>query len=146
VDYVRGKFNPAELIDKIILQLKKWEPLKVGVEAYSAQTVIGFYLQDRMKEENVNITYQEILQKGDKTTKIRRLIPLWRDGRIIHHPSMIELEQEALSFPVGIHDDILDAIQMSDEFKFFTLPREKEQQYFEDMGITFRYNEFGEPV
>lgn len=152
VDYTRGKYAPDELIGHIITHLKKWNPKSVGVEAYAAQTVIGFYLQEKMNEQNITVQYQEILQKGDKATKIRRLINPWRDGKIYHHRTMIELEEELLAFPVGTHDDIIDSIQMIEEFKITDINPFSEKSYFDSLGVYYngnyepQYNEFGEPV
>ncbi len=146
LEYVRKRMNPAELIDSIVLQVKKWQPYRLGVEAYAAQAVIGFYLNERLQEEGIGITAMEITQKGDKLTKIRRLVAPWRDGKIFHKKHMTELETELLSFPVGKHDDIIDAVQMVDEFKIYLGedPLLADSNYFEELGI--EYNKFGEPV
>lgn len=152
IEYTRGRYSPDELITNIMQHLKKWKPRSVGVEAYAAQTVIGFYLQEKMKEEQVFVQYQEIVQKGDKQTKIRRLINPWRDGKIYHHRSMLDLESELLAFPVGAHDDIIDCVQMIEEFKITEINPFSEQSYFDKLGITYngdyepRYNEYGEPI
>ena len=149
LDYVRAKLNPSELITEIIRMWKKWKPFKLGIEAFAAQTVIGFYLRERAAGENIGIDYEEILQKDDKLTKIKRLEPYFRDGKILIKKHMTELEKELLSFPQGDHDDLIDSLQMTFEFGIFdVMPQTSEWDYFSHLGIdmTQRFNEFGEPV
>jgi phage terminase large subunit-like protein len=55
---------------------------------------------------------EEISQTGDKLTKIRKLIPLYRNWQIYHKYGMEELEYQLERFPRGKHDDIIDALQM----------------------------------
>lgn len=147
-EYSRGKWNPADLIDKICIQLKKWNPVTVGVETIAAQTVIGFYLQEKMQELHIHTQMQEIKQKSAKEVKIQRLVPKMRDGKIIHHRSMLEMEAEFLAFPTGKHDDIIDTIQMCDELKIVNASRPAQApqglEFLEDMNLQF--NEFGEPM
>jgi len=149
-EYSRGKWNPADLIDKIIYHIKKWKPHTVGVEAIQAQTVIGFYLRQKQAELGLNAQLQEIRQRSAKEVKIQRLVPRWKDGQIVHHKSMLELEAELLAFPTGKHDDIIDAIQMCDELGVVNITGAVSKptgiEYLEDMGVEIRYSQFGEPI
>jgi predicted phage terminase large subunit-like protein len=147
-EYSRGRWNPADLIDKICVQLKKWNPVTVGVETIAAQTVIGFYLKEKMAELNIYTQMQEIKQKASKEMKIQRLVPKMRDGKIVHHRSMLEMEAEFLAFPTGKHDDIIDTIQMCDELKVINATKAAQApqglEFLEELNLQF--NEFGEPV
>jgi predicted phage terminase large subunit-like protein len=147
-EYVRGKWNPADLIDKICGQIKKWNPVTVGVETIAAQTVIGFYLKEKMEELEMYSQIQEIKQRSSKEVKIQRLVPKMRDGKIVHHRSMLELEAEFLAFPSGKHDDIIDTIQMCDELKVVNTTKIKQPpeglEFLEEMNLA--YNSFGEPM
>jgi hypothetical protein len=40
LEYSAGKYNPAELIDKIIYHHTKRNPEKIGIEAFQAQQMI----------------------------------------------------------------------------------------------------------
>ena len=55
---------------------------------------------------------EEIKQTGDKLSKIRKLIPLYRDGLVYHKYGMDVLENELKKFPRGKNDDVIDALQM----------------------------------
>ena len=76
LEVTHGKYDPAELEDKIVYHVRKWQPEKVGVEAFAAQKVIGFSLRNRLKKEGLWTTVEDITQTGSKEAKIRRLIPL----------------------------------------------------------------------
>ena len=148
LDYYRGKVQPSELISKIIEYHKKWKPIRLGIEAYSAQKVIGFYLEERAARENLSIAWEAITQQGDKLSKIRRLEPYFRNGEMLFRRWHTELEKELLEFPQGDHDDLIDALQMTYEFKLFDAMPTKDVDYFDDMGITYqsKFNQYGEPI
>jgi predicted phage terminase large subunit-like protein len=112
MEYTVGKYNPAELQDKLIYHFKKRNPEKIGIEAYQAQTIIGFNLRAELERKGLYANIEEIKQTGDKETKIRKLIPLYRNGHIFHKVGMDELEHELKRFPKGRHDDCIDALQM----------------------------------
>ena len=112
LEYTFGKFNPAELIDKMIYHHRKRNPEKIGIESFQAQEVIGFNLKAEMQRQWLYPNIEEIRQAGDKFAKIRSLIPLYRNWHIFHTVNMQELEHELLRFPRGRHDDIADSLQM----------------------------------
>lgn len=146
LEYSNKRLNPSELIDEILRLYKKWKPYKLGIEAFTAQAVIGFYLLEKAQQEGINLTYEEIRQPQDKITKIKRLEPYFRDGKILMKPHHTELENQLLEFPQGDHDDLIDALQMTFELKITGDFKEKsrDDEYFGELGIT--YNEYGEPT
>jgi predicted phage terminase large subunit-like protein len=108
-----GRYNPAELEDMVLYHVNKWSPEKVGVEAVAAQSMIGFSLRNRFRKERIRSSVEDLTQRGAKEMKIRRLIPLYRNGLIYHKAEYCEaLEQQAVKFPRGAHDDVIDATQM----------------------------------
>ena len=112
LELTHGKFDPAELEDKIVYHVRKWQPEKVGVEAFAAQRVIGFSLRNRLRKENLLSTVEDITQTGSKESKIRRLIPLYRNGQIFHNRDQGIIEDQLIKFPRGTHDDAVDSVQM----------------------------------
>lgn len=112
LEYTVGKYNPAELIDKIIYHNSKRNPEKVGVESFQAQTIIWFNLKAELQRRWQYANIEEIRQTGDKETKLRKLIPLYRNWHIYHKIGMDELEFQLKRFPRGKNDDIIDAEQM----------------------------------
>ena len=112
LEITHGRFDPAELEDKIVYHVRKWNPEKVGVEAFAAQRVVGFSLRNRLTKEGLYTTVEDLTQTGSKESKIRRLIPLYRNGQIFHTQEMGTLEDQLIKFPRGTHDDIVDTVQM----------------------------------
>lgn len=141
LEATHGKFNPAELEDKLVYHVRKWSPEKIGIEAFQAQSMIAFSLKNRLRTERLYTTVEEIKQTGDKLTKIRRLIPLYRNGQIYHKTDLADLENELIKFPRGTHDDLIDALQML--YNLYELQPNTESLY--SMPV-ISYNEFGQPV
>jgi len=112
LEITHGRFTPDVLEDKILYHAKKWRPEKVGVEAIAAQSMIGFSLRNRFRKEAVFTDVEDLRQPDKKETKIRRLIPLYRNGQIYHTTDMRELESQLMKFPRGTHDDVADSVQM----------------------------------
>lgn len=99
--------------DKIIYHIKKREPENIGIESIQAQSMISTFLKREMDKQWFHTTITEIWQTKDKNTRIRKLIPLYRDWCIYHNMhNCQELEQQLYKFPKWRHDDCIDALQM----------------------------------
>lgn len=112
LEYTQARLDPWELIEKLVYHIRKYSPEKVGVEAFQAQTIIGFNLKNELAKAKLFTIVEDIRQTGDKEAKIRKLIPLYRLWMIYHNRGMSELEFELRRFPRWQHDDIIDAVQM----------------------------------
>lgn len=107
------KYNPDEMEDEIMRHAKVWNPETIWVEAFQAQTVVAFSLNNRLKKEKLYIPVEEIKQKQDKKAKIRALVPLYRNWLIYHNYDMQTLEEQLIKFPRWRHDDAPDGLQMA---------------------------------
>jgi len=137
LEYTVGRFDPAELIDKIIYHNSKRQPEKIGIESFQAQTIIWFNLKAELQRRWQYATIEEIRQTGDKETKLRKLIPLYRNWHIYHKLGMDELEFQLKRFPRGRNDDIIDAEQML--YSMYELaPNNK--SYKDNIEITYDVN------
>jgi len=104
---------PADVMqDKIIYHIKKRNPEKVWIEAFQAQSMIVTFLKQELQRQWLYTSLEEITQSGDKLSKIRKLITLYRNWLIYHKYGMDDLELELKRFPRGKHDDIIDSLQM----------------------------------
>lgn len=140
LEYTVWKFNPAELIDKLIYHHTKWNPEKIGIEAFAAQQMIWFNLKAEMERRWLYVDIEEIRQTGDKELKLRKLIPLYRNWHIYHKPMMDELEFELKRFPRGRHDDIIDSEQMLYSM-YEVMPNAKKYK-----DISIQYDNNGSPI
>lgn len=112
LEYTAGRLSATDVQDKIIYHIQKRRPEKVGIEAFQAQSMINTFLKNELTKRGIFANIEEIRQSGDKLSKIRMLIPLYRAGKIYHKTGMDELELEEKRFPRGKHDDIVDSLQM----------------------------------
>lgn len=123
LDVVRDRLNLTERTRKLFELHRLWKPVGVGYEKYGMQADI-----EHIKAEQERANYRfEIIELGGQTPKldrIRKLIPLFEQGRIYLRRSksytdyegqlrnLIEvfIEEEYKAFPVMSHDDMLDCL------------------------------------
>lgn len=123
LDMVRDRLNLTERAEKLIALHRKWKPMQVRYERYGMMADI-----QHIKYRQAEMTYRfEIVEVGGQTPKndrIRRLIPLFEQGKVYFPDTLYKtdyegqvkelvgafVEQEYASFPVPLHDDMLDAL------------------------------------
>jgi predicted phage terminase large subunit-like protein len=122
-DMLRDRLSLTERADALFAWHRKWQPMAVGYERYGLMADVEHF-KDRMDRENYRFTITELGGVMAKADRIRRLIPWFEQGRIYIPPSLtktnyegrtVDLVQsftndEYLPFPVGTHDDMLDAL------------------------------------
>ncbi|CAB4214482.1 Terminase RNaseH-like domain containing protein [uncultured Caudovirales phage] len=127
LDLVRDRFNPTERVNALMNLHQKWsklcgKPPVVGVEQYGMMTD-KFYIEKEMEERNYRFRMVEMKGQISKEDRIRKLIPLFENSRV-YLPRQIMydsidgkshelvdrfIKDELTVFPVGRHDDMLDA-------------------------------------
>jgi len=141
LEYTAWKWSADVLQDKIIYHIKKRSPEKTGIEAYQAQSMIVTFLKKKLQEMRLHTTIEEVTQTGDKLTKIRKLVPLYRDWCIFHKLGMDMLENEMIKFPRWKHDDVIDALQM-----VYSLYELQPNSWIQHFDLKMEWNEYGDPV
>lgn len=141
LEYSHGKYNPNELIEKLIYHKQKRNPEKIGIEAFQAQNMIWFNLNIELEKRWMSANIEEIRQTWDKETKIRKLIPLYRNWHIRHRLWMNDLEVEMTRFPRGKHDDIIDAMQM-----LYSMYEITPNTWYVKNSIKIEYDNFWRPI
>lgn len=123
LDAIRDRLNLTERADALFNLHKRWKPMRVGYERYGIMSDIQ-HIKDRQNRENYRFEIVELGGKLSKVDRIRRMIPVFETGRVYfpqtiyrtdYEGKVVELvqtfiEQEYKAFPVGLHDDMLDAI------------------------------------
>lgn len=123
LDIIRDRLNLTERADALFSLHKRWKPRGVGYEQYGMQSDIQ-HIQDRQARENYRFAITELGGRLSKPDRIRQLIPLFETGRVYmpesvfrtdYEGKVVELvqsfiEEEFKPFPVGLHDDMLDAL------------------------------------
>jgi predicted phage terminase large subunit-like protein len=126
-DMVRDRLSLTERGDRLMALHRYWSArapiLAVAWEEYGLQADID-YFKDLMERENYRFDITAVGGRLAKADRIRRLVPWFEQGRILLHPKIAKtdyegreidltkafVEEEFKAFPVGQHDDMLDAL------------------------------------
>lgn len=121
LDMVRDRLNLAERTRMLFTMHRRWRPLVVGYEQYGMQADIQ-HVREEQQRQNYRFGIIELGGSTPKVDRIKRLIPLFEQGRIYLPPTLFKtnwegetvdvieqfIEEEYKPFPVPIHDDMLD--------------------------------------
>jgi len=122
LDLVRDRLNLTARARLLMGMHRKWKPIRVGYEKYGMQSDIEHF-ETVMEAESYRFEIVELGGQLAKNDRIKRLVPLYEQGRmwlpVSHSYTDYEgstrdlvhdfTEQEYKAFPVGLHDDMLDA-------------------------------------
>jgi len=123
LDLVRDRLNLAERAGEVIRLHRMYKPIEVRYERYGMQADIE-HLESEMEQQSYRFRVVEVGGALRKEDRIRRLIPIFEASRFwfpatktrtLHNGQTVDLiaefiEEEYLAFPVGRHDDGLDAL------------------------------------
>lgn len=127
--YDREKCGMTRLIELIFHHNDLFHPDKVGVEAIQYQKAIIHVLRNEMRkrEQYLNIT---ALTHGNKPKnfRIKALQPSVENGSIVFREYMQSLISEAIVFPYGKNDDLIDCLSMQLPLWALIQPKEEEKK------------------
>lgn len=107
----RFKGTEQELINKIFDLKGYYNPLRIGIEQKAFQYTIKPALEDEMRKRNFLFLVEELKDLGrNKNVRIEGLIPRFETGSIYLKKDQLDLIDELIKFPKGIHDDLIDAL------------------------------------
>jgi predicted phage terminase large subunit-like protein len=123
LDMVRDRLNLTERAAAVMRLHRRWRPMQVRYEAYGLMADIA-HIKTVQEAENYRFEVTQVAGKAGKVDRIRRLIPLFEQGRVYLPRSLNYtdyegivrdlvsdfVEQEYCAFPVGAHDDMMDAL------------------------------------
>jgi predicted phage terminase large subunit-like protein len=123
IDMVRDRLKLTERADLMFRWHRQYQPMAVVYEEYGLQADVEHF-EDRMARENYRFTITRVGGKLAKNDRIRRLVPWFEKGRIFLPPKLDRKDYEGRTvdlvqafireeynpFPVGLHDDMLDAL------------------------------------
>ena len=121
LDAYKDKLNLTQRQKKLFELHRKWRPLNVGYEEYGMQADIEF-MYYMMEQENYRFAIQAIGGQLAKEDRIKRLIPVYEQGRFYSPKRLIFVNSEGEvkdyvqmfekeeydTFPVSAHDDMID--------------------------------------
>lgn len=136
LDYTRFRGSPGDLISAVFDHVVKWKPIKVGYENVGYQKSLDYWLKELMRQENKFFLLEQIPRRGKDAKKmsISALQPIFQAGAILMRTWMKDLQSELLSFPLGSHDDIADALSMHLYLWKGTRTKEQQRRYLNHGG------------
>ena len=103
VERLRTGFHGA--IERIKALAARWRPRVVAIEAVQYQAAV---VQELLRSTDLPV--HGVKPDRDKVTRFQPLAARYEQGLVYHAPDLpAEFEQELLAFPVGTHDDMVDA-------------------------------------
>ncbi len=123
LDVVRDRLNLTERTRTLLNLHREWKPIGVGYEKYGMQADIE-HIRSEQERQNYRFDIIELGGQTPKLDRIRKLIPLFEQGRIYLPRSKsytdyegqtrnlvsVFIEEEYKAFPVMSHDDMLDCL------------------------------------
>lgn len=107
----RFRGTEGEIIGKIFDLKRFYKPVKIGIEQKAFEYTIKPALQERMRKDNNFFVVDELKDLGKaKNIRIEGLVPRFENETIFLSRNQTELIDELITFPAGIHDDLIDAL------------------------------------
>lgn len=116
LDYIKGRWRPSEVVDRIFEMRDKWKPTAIGMETNGFQRTLKLSCEEEMRKRRTYFPIDEIRTGPDRTKneRIKTLEPFYRNGSVFHANWMRgkDLEIQLQTFPKGKRDDIIDSVAM----------------------------------
>lgn len=105
-----GRWSPYETIDRLFALSLLYQPTYVGIESVAWQKAMIFIIDEEMKKRNLRLPIKPLLPISNKAGRAFPLaVHAERSGIYVKQEHQ-ELVDEFIRFPVGTHDDIVDAL------------------------------------
>lgn len=123
LDILRDRLNLVQRTQRLMDWHRKYDPVETRYEKYGKDGDIE-HIKAEQNRQNYRFEIKEVGGQTAKNDRIKRLIPYFEQKRIIlprtlHYTGydgktedlvQVFIESEYLGFPVGIHDDLMDAL------------------------------------
>lgn len=128
LDIVRDRLNLTQRAKMLMDLHRRWQPHQIRYEKYGMMADIE-HIKYVQEQESYRFTITEVAGQTSKPDRIKRLIPLFEQGRVYLPKSLYKtnyegtaedlvqtfIHQEYKPFPVSIHDDMLDSLARIEE-------------------------------
>ena len=133
---IHGRWDIRETASKILLAVKEYQPVAVGIERGALKNAVMHYLQDLMRKNNVYSHIHDLTHGNKKKTDrvVWALQGRFEHGRISlnKEEDWKEFEDQFIMFPAtGVHDDLIDSLAYVDQLAMSNY----QQDYEEDEHI-----------
>lgn len=105
--------TPLEVIEHLFALKTRFPRLRaLGIEGVAYQKAFKYFLKSEAERRGVYMNVIELKAIGRKEQRIKGLQPVVATGHLYIEPTMHLLRNEMSEFPLGRHDDVLDALAM----------------------------------
>lgn len=135
LDMWRGQASSDVWVDAFCDLVRKWKPIGWAEETGQIKSGVGPFLVKRMLETQSFVAREQFPTRGDKAVRaqsIRGRMAL--AGMYVQKdaPWLSDLISELMSFPVGVHDDMVDSLglcgQLMDRMSMGNKPKQAERK------------------
>lgn len=135
VDLWRQQASSDVWVDAFCALVRKWKPIGAAEETGQIKSGVGPFLVKRMLETGSYTVREQFATRGDKAIRAQSI-----RGRMAMQglyvpkdaPWLADLQSELMSFPVGVHDDQVDALglvgQLMDRIGMGEKPKDERQR------------------
>jgi len=135
-----GRWDIRETASKILMKMRDYRPLSIGIERGALKNAVLPYLSDLMRKNNV---YSHIVDLTHGNRKKADRIIWALQGRFEHGRIVLNSEEDwddfkdqLLMFPAqGVHDDLPDALSYIDQLAVTSYFEEDEGDEWQPMDI-----------
>lgn len=116
---IKLRVDPLELEETVLGLYQAYKPRKIVVESILFQSILASNIRRKLREHSIfcKIEPYNPGTKHTKESRIELLVPAFRTGQILYSAEMEDLDTELAKFPNGTHDDLVDALSMSEVLK-----------------------------
>jgi phage terminase large subunit-like protein len=141
---IHGRWDIRETASKILLAVKEYQPVAVGIERGALKNAVMHYLQDLMRKNNVYSHIHDLTHGNKKKTDrvVWALQGRFEHGRISlnKEEDWKEFEDQFIMFPAtGVHDDLIDSLAYVDQLAMSNYQQDYEEDEHEVLDIISGY-------
>lgn len=141
LDIFRDHVTPSQLIEQLYITYERWHPIEIAIENVAFQKVLQYSINEEGRRRRKYLPIVEVKPEArTKDERVRGLQPLYANGVILHNKDLVYngyLEDELTRFPVGKHDDIIDALSYMKDI--VSAPRTSTKNYESNRSTKYLY-------
>jgi hypothetical protein len=135
-----GRWDIRTTAVNILMAIREYKPLSIGIEKGSLKNAVLPYLSDLMRKSNIHAHVADLTHGNRKKTDriIWALQGRFEHGRIIlnSEENWDDFTDQLLMFPaLGVHDDLPDALSYIDQLAVTSYFQEDEEDEWEPVDV-----------
>lgn len=143
-DIVHGRWDIRETASRILMAIRDYQPIAVGIERGALRNAVQPYLEDLMRKNNIYAHIHDLTHGNKKKTDrvIWSLQGRFEHGRIKLNEDndWSEFIDQYLMFPTaGVHDDLIDSLSYVDQLAVVAYNADYEEDEWETLDTISGY-------